>query len=117
MSDTPRRWSMVINCADADRMSEFWCGVLGLTQHPRSSDDFRVLTGPHGNVALQVAKDPVTYRDQMHVDVYCPAADLAAEMARVVALGATYLRDSDDPADPFVVYADPEGNRFCLCPM
>jgi catechol 2,3-dioxygenase-like lactoylglutathione lyase family enzyme len=115
MSTQPR-WSMVINCADADRMSEFWCGVLGLTPHPRSSDDFRILIGEHGNVALQVAKDSVTYRDQMHVDVYVDT-DLEAEMARVMALGATHVRDSDDPDDRFIVYADPEGNLFCLCPM
>ncbi|MDQ3391711.1 MAG: hypothetical protein M3508_10325 [Actinomycetota bacterium] len=29
-------------------------------------------------------------------------------------MGATHLNDSDDPEDPFVVLADPEGNEFCL---
>jgi len=116
MSTAPR-WSMVINCADADRMSEFWCGVLGLTPHPRSSDGFRALIGEHGIVALQVADDPVTYRHQMHVDVYCPAAEQAAEIERVKALGATRVRDSDDPDDPYVVFSDPEGNFFCICPQ
>ena len=114
---TGPRWSMVINCADADRMSEFWCGVLGLTPHPRSSEKFRVLTGKHGNVALQVADDAVTYRHQMHVDVYCLAAERDAEIDRIVALGATRLRDSDDPDDAFVVLTDPEGNELCVCPM
>jgi catechol 2,3-dioxygenase-like lactoylglutathione lyase family enzyme len=117
VSDDAPRWSMVINCADADRMSEFWCGVLDLRPHPRSSDRFRVLTGKHGNVALQVADDPVTYRDQMHVDVYVLAADMEAEVARVLTLGATRVRDSDDPDDAFIVFTDPEGNQFCLCPM
>jgi catechol 2,3-dioxygenase-like lactoylglutathione lyase family enzyme len=110
-------WSMVINVADADRMSDFWCGVLGLTPHPRSSDTFRVLTGKHGNVALQVADDAVTYRHQMHVDVYCPADEREAEIERVLALGATRVRDSDDPDDAFVVFTDPEGNEFCICPL
>ena len=117
MSEQPtHRWSMVINVADADRMSEFWCGVLGLTPHPRSSEDFRVLIGKHGNVALQVADDPVTYRHQMHVDLYIEI-DMQAEIERITALGATHVRDSDDPDDPYVVFADPEGNLFCLCPM
>ena len=110
-------WSMVINCTDADRMSEFWCAVLGLEPHPRSSEGFRVLRGAHGNVALQVADDPVTYRHQMHVDVYVPAAELSEQCTRVVALGAGKIRDSDDPDDAYVVFADPEGNEFCLCPM
>jgi catechol 2,3-dioxygenase-like lactoylglutathione lyase family enzyme len=107
---------MVINVADADRMSEFWCGVLGLTPHPRSSEQFRVLIGEHGNVALQVADDPVTYRHQMHVDVYYEGDDVNGEVERVKALGATWVRDSDDPDDPFIVFADPEGNLFCVCP-
>ncbi|HEY1740285.1 MAG TPA: VOC family protein [Acidimicrobiia bacterium] len=107
---------MVINCADMERMSEFWCAVLDLT--PRSNTtDFRVLTGKHGNVALQVADDPVTYRHQMHVDIYCPLEDRARECARVKSLGATYVRDSAEPDDPFVVFTDPEGNEFCVCPV
>ena len=117
MADRTPHWSMVINCADIDRMTEFWCAVLGLEVHPRSGDTFRVLRGAHGNVALQLADDPVTYRHQMHVDVYCAAADRDAECQRVLDLGATHVRDSDDPEDAFVVFADPEGNQFCVCPL
>jgi predicted enzyme related to lactoylglutathione lyase len=108
---------MVINVADADRMSQFWCAVLDLTPHERSSDRFRFLTGKRGNVSLQVADDPVTYRHQMHVDVFVPAAELQAELERVVALGATHVRDNLDPEDAFVVFTDPEGNEFCVCPV
>lgn len=109
-------WSMVINCADIERMSTFWCDVLGLEPHSHG-ETFRVLRGGHGNVALQVADDPVTYRHQMHVDIYCAAADRDSECERVIALGAQHVRDSDDPDDRFVVFADPEGNEFCICPM
>jgi predicted enzyme related to lactoylglutathione lyase len=117
MGDRIPHWSMVINCADIDRMTDFWGALLGLEVHPRSDDTFRVLRGVHGNVALQLADDPVTYRHQMHVDVYCAAADRDSECRRVVDLGATYVRDSDDPEDAFVVFADPEGNFFCVCPV
>ncbi|HEX4822647.1 MAG TPA: VOC family protein [Acidimicrobiales bacterium] len=117
MGDRSPHWSMVINCADIDRMTEFWCAVLGLEVDRRSGEAFRVLRGGHGNVALQRAEDPVTYRHQMHVDVYCAAADRDAECQRVLDLGATYVRDSDDPDDAFVVFADPEGNLFCVCPI
>lgn len=113
-SDVTPRWSMVINCADIERMSEFWCGVLGLT--PRTDHtDFRVLEGKHGMVALQVADDPVTYRHQMHVDFYFAPGEWDDECARVRGLGATYVRTSDDPDDRFVVFTDPEGNEFCVC--
>jgi catechol 2,3-dioxygenase-like lactoylglutathione lyase family enzyme len=97
-------------------MTEFWCAVLGL--EPYSHDEqFRVLRGEHGNVALQVAGDPVTYRHQMHLDLYTSPAHRDAEIDRVVSLGATRVRDSDDPDDAYVVFSDPEGNEFCVCPV
>jgi hypothetical protein len=97
-------------------MTTFWCAALGLERHPRSTgDDFRVLRGPHGNVALQVADTPVTYRDQMHIDLYTTERD--AEVARLLALGATHVRDSGDPDDAYIVLADPEGNYLCVCPV
>ena len=33
---------------------------------------------------------------------------------RIQSMGATRLWVSDDPDDPFVVLADPEGNEFCI---
>jgi len=115
MAPTPR-WNMVINCSDIELMSTFWCAVLGLA--PRSDGTtYRVLLGEHGNVALQVADDPVAYRHQMHVDIYCAADERDHECDRVVQLGARHLRDSDDPDDAYVVFSDPEGNEFCICPM
>jgi predicted enzyme related to lactoylglutathione lyase len=107
---------MVINCVDIDRMSDFWCAVLGL--RPRSDGrEFRVLQGQHGMVALQVADDPVTYRHQMHVDIYCAPHDRDRECERVRGFGATHVRDSTEPDDPYVVFTDPEGNEFCVCPV
>jgi catechol 2,3-dioxygenase-like lactoylglutathione lyase family enzyme len=108
-------WSAVINCADTDRMTDFWCAALELELHPRSGDQFRVLRGKHGNVALQLADTPVDSRDQMHIDLY--SLDRDADVARLLALGATHVRDSDDPDDPFIVLADPEGNYVCVCPV
>lgn len=106
----------MINCADIESMSTFWSAVLGLT--PVSNDTaFRVLRGDRGNVGLQVSDDPVTYRHQMHFDIYCGVDERERECERVTRLGATHLRDSDDPNDPFVVFADPEGNEFCICPQ
>jgi predicted enzyme related to lactoylglutathione lyase len=90
--------------------------VLGLEPHSHDGK-FRVLRGEHGNVALQVADDPVTYRHQMHLDIYTSASHRDAEIERVLSLGATRVRDSDDPDDAYVVFTDPEGNEFCVCPI
>ncbi|MDQ7807333.1 VOC family protein [Amycolatopsis sp. A133] len=108
-----RLGSTVINCTDLDTMSRFWCAALGL--RPVSEDsDFRLLRGPYVNLSLQRSSTPVSARDQMHLDLY--ADDQQHEVARLVGLGARFVRHvDDDPADDWVVLTDPEGNLFCVC--
>ena len=52
----------------------------------------------------------------MHLDlVVDDAAEQAAEIERLVELGATRVAWDSYPDDPdFIVLADPEGNRFCV---
>jgi catechol 2,3-dioxygenase-like lactoylglutathione lyase family enzyme len=106
-----RLGSVVMNCADIERMSAFWSAALGLT--PAAGDDFRVLRGPSVNVSLQRSDTPVSARDQMHLDLYTD--DQAAEVERLRGLGAGYVRHHEDPDDDYVVMTDPEGNEFCVC--
>jgi predicted enzyme related to lactoylglutathione lyase len=43
------------------------------------------------------------------------ADDQAAEVKRLIALGATEVHWNKRPADAdYVILADPEGNRFCV---
>jgi catechol 2,3-dioxygenase-like lactoylglutathione lyase family enzyme len=111
---TIRLGSTVINCADMELMTSFWSRALGLV--PSSStagDDFRVLRGDHANLSLQRADTPVSARDQMHLDLYTD--DQAAEVRRLAALGARWVRHNLDQEDDYVVMTDPEGNEFCVC--
>ena len=109
-----RLGSTVINCADIELMTAFWSRALDLRPGPLTEGGhFRVLGGEHVNVSLQVARTPVTTRDQMHLDLY--TADKATEVERLLALGATWVRTSGDPDDDYDVLRDPEGNEFCIC--
>jgi catechol 2,3-dioxygenase-like lactoylglutathione lyase family enzyme len=106
--------SVVINCADIERMSAFWCAALGLVAGPVTEGGrFRVLGGPRVNLSLQVTDHAVSARDQMHLDLY--SDEPAAEVRRLIGLGARHVRDNNDPQDEYVVLADPEGNPFCVC--
>ncbi len=107
-----RLGSVVINCADLERMTAFWSAALDLDPAP-GDEGFRVLRGPRVNVSLQVARTPVSGRDQMHFDLYTD--DQAGEVRRLVGLGATFVRHHEDPDDDYVVLTDPEGNAFCVC--
>jgi catechol 2,3-dioxygenase-like lactoylglutathione lyase family enzyme len=109
-----RLGSTVINCADLDGMTRFWTGALHLEPSSLDADDdFRVLKSAAGTISLQLAKTPVSARDQMHLDLYTD--DQAAEVGRLTGLGASYVRHSQDPDDDYVVMTDPEGNEFCVC--
>lgn len=110
-----RLGSTVINCADIETMTDFWCAALDLEPNRREpGDDFRVLRGPQVNLSLQVATSLVSARDQMHLDLYTSEMDTEAERLRV--LGAQWVRRGvEDPDDTYIVMRDPEGNEFCVC--
>ena len=111
-----RLGSTVINCADLELMTSFWSQALQLNlvpSAPDDDDDFRVLRGEGVYLSLQLARTPVTARDQMHLDLF--SDNQAAEVERLTALGARFVRHHDDPRDDYVVMTDPEGNEFCVC--
>jgi catechol 2,3-dioxygenase-like lactoylglutathione lyase family enzyme len=103
--------STVINCADLEKMTEFWTKALDLAPSScEPGDEFRVLRGERVNLSLQVAREPVSGRDQMHLDLY--SDDRHRQVARLVALGAWVVRENAD--DGYTVLLDPEENEFCI---
>jgi len=111
---TIRLGSTVINCADLELMTGFWSRALHLAPSQADEDDFRVLRDDHGRrLSLQLARTPVTARDQMNLDLFTD--DQAAEVERLTGLGARFVRHNQDPDDDYVVMTDPEGNEFCVC--
>jgi catechol 2,3-dioxygenase-like lactoylglutathione lyase family enzyme len=114
--------SVVLGVSDVPRAAAFWTAALGYVPREEMEEDWVVLvpaegTGPQ--VALDLSGTPVQEHPRVHLDLYAgDAADQAAEVERLVALGALGARRVDwdlypDDAD-FVVLADPEGNRFCV---
>ncbi len=69
--------------------------------------------GDGPNVSLDRVKAGERVPPRIHLDLY--ADDQAAEVERLVALGATRVHWDKRPADAdYVILADPEGNRFCV---
>lgn len=122
------RWySVVVDCADVRAQAAWWAQALGwVTAY--ESDDETVLVPPY---ALDTSRDiPVEERgpglvfvsvpdgkqvkNRLHLDL-APRADddQAAEVDRLVGLGATHV-DIGQGDVPWVVLADPEGNEFCV---
>ena len=108
--------SVVIRVDDLARMRDFWSQALGYVPRDEADPDFILLrpadgTGP--NVSLDRWHADAQVPPKIHLDLY--ADDQAAEVERLVGLGATRVEWKRMPADAdFVILADPEGNRFCV---
>jgi predicted enzyme related to lactoylglutathione lyase len=113
--------TVVMGVGDLHRAMAFWTQALHYVpkRDIGPEDDFAILvpSAGHGaHLALDVSETPVQQHPRVHLDLYAgDAADQAAEVERLVALGATRVDWDRYPDDPdFVVLADPEGNRFCV---
>jgi Glyoxalase-like domain len=112
--------TVVVGVNDVGRAAGFWQQALGYVPRDELEDDWVVLIPSHGgpgiHLALQLSETPVQERPRIHLDLYAgDAADQAAEVERLVSLGAERVEWDLYPDDPdFVVLADTEGNRFCV---
>jgi predicted enzyme related to lactoylglutathione lyase len=108
--------SIVIRVDDLARQQAFWSAALDYVARPGDADDFVLLrprTGEGPNVSLDRVRSNLQIPPRIHLDLY--AEDQAAEVARLVGLGATEVHWDKRPADAdYVILADPEGNRFCV---
>ncbi len=114
--------TVVLGVADVRRAADFWTQALHYV--PRGGQDandptWTVLVPADGSgapLALGLSETPVQEHPRVHLDLYAgDAADQAAEVERLVALGAARVDwDLYPDAPDFVVLADPEGNRFCV---
>lgn len=114
--DTGPIASVVVDCADPRAMARFWGEATDWTVH-KVTDDSAVLRSSRGvGPYLQFLRTPdvKTGWNRVHLDVRpYPGDDLETEAARLRALGATDV-DLDGSTIPWKVFADPEGNEFCL---
>ena len=108
--------SIVIRVDDIARETEFWSAALGYVPRDEDADDFRLLRPRDGigpNLSLDRVKAGPRVPPRIHLDLY--ADDQAAEVERLVGLGAREVHWYKRPADAdYVILEDPEGNRFCV---
>ncbi len=63
-------------------------------------------------IGFQQVPEGKVVKNRVHLDF--SAADEEATAGEIEAMGATRRWVGDDPEDPFVALADPEGNEFCI---
>ena len=111
---------LALGVSDVQRAALFWTQALGYSIR---ADGFggwaTVLTAPDGSgtgIALQRSETAPPDHPRLHLDLHvADAAEQAAEVDRLVSLGAQRVDWDSYPENPdFVVLADTEGNRFCI---
>lgn len=110
----------VIGVADVERAVHFWTSALNLVAAEEwANEGWRTLHHANGSgraLGLQRSDSPPEPRPRVHLDLFVSnRAEQAAEVERLVELGATRVDWDLYPPDPdFVVLADPDGNLFCI---
>jgi predicted enzyme related to lactoylglutathione lyase len=108
-----RYYQVVIDCADPRSLATWWREMLGW-EPSATDDDWSSIRAPGGapRIGFQKVPEPKTVKNRVHLDL--AATDEESTAREIEAMGATRRWVSEDPADPFVVLADPEGNEFCI---
>jgi predicted enzyme related to lactoylglutathione lyase len=110
-------YNVAFHCADAYDLAGFWSQVVG---HPLDDDDHpgdpvAIIKMPTGfNLYFEQVPDSKTAESRIHLCLQ-PDQPRDAEVARLVDLGARIVADRRQPdGGGWVVFADPEGNEFCV---
>jgi len=106
--------NITFDSTDPDRLAEWWARAVDGTVNALAPGFFVTVTRPAGpGLAFQKVDDPTPGKNRVHVDF--SSADLEAEVKRLVDLGAAETgRGEAGPEFRWVVFADPDGNAFCV---
>ena len=126
---------MSFDAEHPEQLMRFWCQVLDyqiepLTEQARaelqamgldpeaSGRFFAAAVDPAGTgprLLAQRVPERKTAKNRLHLDVHVDRPEeVAAQVRRLVALGATHQATHDEHGTHWAVLTDPEGNEFCV---
>ena len=109
------RLVLVLDCADADTLADFWSAALGLRRGSFQPPYVRLVDPDERwpDLLLQQVPESKASKNRMHLDLQ--VADVHAEVRRLAALGATVTQPPQDDAGYLTaIMTDPQGNEFCV---
>ncbi len=124
------RWyTVVVDCLDVSAQSKWWAEALGWKPIYEAPDEVVLVPGyvdeqviadtpwervPPGLVFVPVAEGKAV-KNRLHIDLAPHTSDdREAEIARLIASGATRVDVGQGDDVSWTVLADPEGNEFCV---
>jgi 4a-hydroxytetrahydrobiopterin dehydratase len=109
----PALLELALDTADIAAVGPFWAALLTGRADAVDGDD---VVDPTGQLPLLWFQHTDTHeipRQRFHLDVWVPHDTAEQRIAAAVAAGGRVVDDSNGPS--FVVLADAEGNRACVC--
>jgi catechol 2,3-dioxygenase-like lactoylglutathione lyase family enzyme len=108
-----------IDCADLDRMVDFYTAALGYVPYGSAGTIYRSIVPADGSgpkIVFQRVPEAKVAKNRVHLDLIV-GDRLEEEARRFVALGATRMSGApiEESGTRWLVLADPEGNELCLC--
>lgn len=112
--------AVTVDCRNAAEVAAFWSAAFDVpidTAPPGASQFFASIgrdapaPGRPTMMFIQVPESK-TVKNRMHLDL--SADDPAAEIERLVGLGATTVHEKDEWGLRWTTLQDPEGNEFCI---
>ena len=118
-----RAVGVTIDCADPERIADFWQAALGFAKRVGDGHPYITLSEGGGSsrmlnhLTIQRVPEAKTAKLRAHLDLF--AGDMETEVARLAALGASVLVPAAQEIAGHLgfratVMADPEGSEFCV---
>lgn len=106
---------LALDSADRATIGPFWAALLSGSAEALNDYDVNDVNDQVPLLWFQDTETHETPRQRFHLDVWVPHDARDARIKAALAAGGTMVDESQAPA--FVVLADPEGNRACICTM
>jgi predicted enzyme related to lactoylglutathione lyase len=107
-------YGLSVDAADAEKLAHFWANALGRAIASGASTEFATLDpeGTTPRLSFHQVPEPKSVKNRLHLDFI--SSTFEAETERLLALGATRIRNVTKGSARWTTFADPEGNEFDL---
>jgi 4a-hydroxytetrahydrobiopterin dehydratase len=103
-------FELALDTPDFERIKPFWRAVLGYRDNPQANDEVRNDEADQPTIWFQRSGSDEP-RQRFHIDIRVPKEVAQQRINAAVSAGGQVV----DETKTFVVLADPDGNKVCVC--
>jgi catechol-2,3-dioxygenase len=108
-------WSnVVVDATDPARLARWWAEVLDFRLTHEAADEVCIAGDCGPELVFVPVPEAKSGKNRLHLDVR--PDDQAAEVERLIDMGARQIDIGQSQDAAWVVLTDPEGNEFCVLP-